>query len=167
MHELLKAALEGLKEGAGQGMVKIVRKMWVFAHVLGAGLLAKWLWPECPIYGFIVAALAGVVIAVLELELFSRLRGRGPFFFDPRQQATWIGIVGITMAFALSIFLLVNEIDDRRGAEQSQKQRELDRKAFGTQMNSAQVKAGMETMERLKAIQEKRDVGKLSSTLGS
>jgi hypothetical protein len=151
----LKAIVGGLKEGLDEATVTIVTRLWVLGHVIGVLLLLKWVWPECPGYGFVVGSLTAVVVALAEIEVLSRATGRGPAYFDTRERATWIGVAGFTLAYVFAVVLLAGELNDRRRAEESQRRRESERREYDAKLNSPEVKAGMEAMERARALRER------------
>jgi len=115
MSDIWRAIAEGLKEGATEGLEKLVWKgilsILIFGQLILFCWLAKTVWPDAPNEKQLIASLLAGTLGLLEIELICRAWTGKPFIIDPNDRTlTAYLLVGLGIAWALALFLFFNAL---------------------------------------------------------
>ncbi len=110
MSDILKAIIDGLKEGATEGLGTLAWKGTLSILVFGQLILfcwfAKTFLPDAPQEKMLIASLLAATLGLIEMELVYRAGFGKPFIIDPGDKRTLAYLlVGLGLAWVLAIFL--------------------------------------------------------------
>lgn len=140
----------------GESIISTIAfKLFGIVGVFGTMVLTAKLFPDAPGYKFAVAAVVGAILSVLAYDGFERVRGE-PGLVDFRLRAHRFLAIGMGLALALSVALLVGEIRGEKSAAVNREAAQKDRDAYYEKLRSPDVQRGMQAMEQIQAMRERR-----------
>lgn len=134
---------------------KIAFRVFAILGVWGPLLVSAKFFPDAPLYGPVVAVCIGAGVAIVAAHVFSRLLGE-PGYIDLSQRGQrWIAI-GLALALALSMTLLIQDIRGAEHAARSRKQAEKERDERHEQANSPHARAAAQRLQQIEAFRQRQ-----------
>ncbi|HEV7302491.1 MAG TPA: hypothetical protein VGN72_24340 [Tepidisphaeraceae bacterium] len=132
----------------------------LFRVIIGGGIfggmaLAAVLFPEAPQAKFAVAGLVGGMVGYVLHWAIERWRGDESPLFDRQLRAHWMLLVGIALAFGLSVTVLIASVTDAARQAEAERVSKQERDAYYEKLRSPEVKRGMEAYGEIKAARER------------
>lgn len=126
--------------------------------IFGAIILAAKLFPDAPTEKAAVAACIGAVVAALVYHVFEKARG-APGLIDFKERSHRMIAIGLGLALAFSVLLLMYQIQSERYTETVRDASRREQEAYSEMMRSPEMQKAAEMMRRIRELRDRRASG--------